>query len=191
MVDLIKIQLERDEWVKYNFPNAVPEQSVLGVIEEVGELTHHFLKKKQSIRGTDEEHLAGMRDSVGDALVYLLGVCSGGGFSLQEAVDRGKQINCVNETRAIFLTANRVGRMATDGWQFPHLARRHVGEVYWALASFCSHMSWDIQEVLQETWNQVKKRDWISNPTDGNTGTQSIQEAANDLRPTLAEDIEQ
>lgn len=167
MVDLIQIQLERDSWVKRNFPEAIPEECVLGVIEELGELTHHHLKKKQAIRGTDEEHDVGMRDSVGDALIYLLGVCSASGFSLQEAVERGKEINCVSDTQSLLLAANRVGRLATDGHYFPHLARRHVGEIYWALASFCVHRAWDIQEVLQETWNGVKQRDWIANPVDG------------------------
>jgi NTP pyrophosphatase (non-canonical NTP hydrolase) len=168
VVDLDQIQTERNEWVARNFPNTKqPEESLLGCIEELGELSHSFLKKQQGIRGTPEEHDANARDAVGDALVYLLGVCSTGGFKLSEAIDKTSPCHASSPDRSLFISANRLGRLATDGLHFPRLAMRHVGEFYWALEDFCRHMEWSAQDCLEETWEQVKKRDWIANPQDG------------------------
>src|SRR4051812_31421503 len=63
---------ERNEWVAHNFPNArTPLDSVMGVVEELGELVHCELKMAQNIRGITESD---SQDAVGDTIVYLLGI---------------------------------------------------------------------------------------------------------------------
>ena len=75
-MNLANIQAEHAEWAKYNFPDAKSYQALLGVVEEVGELSHAHLKADQSIRGTPAEHEAAAKDAVGDILIYLMHYCA-------------------------------------------------------------------------------------------------------------------
>jgi NTP pyrophosphatase (non-canonical NTP hydrolase) len=50
--------------------------SLLGAVEELGELSHHYLKLTQQIRGTFDYHKEEMGDAVADCVIYLAGVCS-------------------------------------------------------------------------------------------------------------------
>ncbi|MEK6860561.1 MAG: hypothetical protein AABY07_01195 [Nanoarchaeota archaeon] len=64
------------EWQERNFPNTDATEQLLGVMEEVGELTHAHLKGLQKIRHTPQEIREKKIDSVGDILVYLANYCS-------------------------------------------------------------------------------------------------------------------
>ncbi len=46
-----------------------------GIVEEVGELFHHILKKRQGIR-LDEDHNEGIYDAIGDIAIYSLNLMS-------------------------------------------------------------------------------------------------------------------
>ena len=81
-----QIQLEQDEWSKRNFSNKKPYQPILGASEEVGELAHAFLKMEQGIRGTREEHLAHMKDAVGDCVIFLMDLCNQMGWDFEGVV---------------------------------------------------------------------------------------------------------
>ena len=70
------MQRERDEWVARNFPDHDVEDSILGAVEELGELAHAYLKQKQGIRGDPAQLEADMADAVADCVIYLAGVCS-------------------------------------------------------------------------------------------------------------------
>lgn len=63
-------------------------QPLLGIQEEVGELSHAHLKESQGIRGSAEKHQAAARDAVGDIMVYLAGYCHARGWSLQECLEK-------------------------------------------------------------------------------------------------------
>ena len=101
-MDLRKLQAEQDVWSNRNFKNKKPYQPILGAAEEVGELAHAYLKMEQGIRGTREEHVAAMRDAVGDTCVFLM--------------------------------------------------------------DLCNQMGWQMDEIIQETWDHVKKRNWTEDP---------------------------
>jgi NTP pyrophosphatase (non-canonical NTP hydrolase) len=105
VLQLTQLQTERDQWVLDNFPGDALENSILGAAEEIGELSHHFLKLRQGIRGNTEEHVEGMLDSVADCVIFLAGVCS--------------------------------------------------------------HLGTDYGELVNDTWAQVKERDWVNDPQDG------------------------
>jgi NTP pyrophosphatase (non-canonical NTP hydrolase) len=77
-VHLTDLQDERDQWIKHNFPDDELIDSILGAVEELGELAHAHLKYKQGIRamGTADEAEAKMADAVADCVIYLAGVCS-------------------------------------------------------------------------------------------------------------------
>jgi len=75
-MDLEELQKRRNAWIKHNFPGDTIEDSIFGAVEELGELAHHYLKMKQGIRGTPEEHTEGMLDAVADCVIFLAGVCT-------------------------------------------------------------------------------------------------------------------
>jgi hypothetical protein len=82
-----KLQEELHAWRQYNFPNADAAQQLLGVVEEVGELSHAHLKQMQGIRGDDDLHIAEAQDAVGDIVIYLMGYCSYRGWSFTELIE--------------------------------------------------------------------------------------------------------
>ncbi len=86
-MDLQKIQAEQKVWSEKNFSNKKPYQPILGASEEVGELAHAYLKMEQGIRGTREEHVAAMKDAVGDCVIFLMDLCNQMDWSFEEIVD--------------------------------------------------------------------------------------------------------
>jgi NTP pyrophosphatase (non-canonical NTP hydrolase) len=84
-----RLQTENLVWAYRNFG---PERekwrrSFMGVVEEVGELSHALLKQEQGIRGTREEHEALAKDAVADIIIFLADLCNRRGWSLQECVE--------------------------------------------------------------------------------------------------------
>lgn len=83
-------------WRDHNFP--VPDEihspqvqasfeQLAGMMEELGELSHAFLKQAQGIR-TDENLRDKEQDAIGDLVIYLCGYCDRRGLSLFECVNR-------------------------------------------------------------------------------------------------------
>lgn len=75
-MQLTTLQERRNKWIEHNFPGDKLETSILGAVEELGELAHHFIKMDQKIRGSEEEHVEGMLDAVADCVIFLAGVCT-------------------------------------------------------------------------------------------------------------------
>lgn len=69
-------------WAKKNFGTQEPWEPLLGAGEELGELYHSYLKMYQGIRGSKENHIAGMKDAVGDVMIYLANFCGLMGWDL-------------------------------------------------------------------------------------------------------------
>lgn len=84
-MDLTKLQLEHAKWCAHNFPNALPWEFLLGQQEELGELSHAFLKQSQGIR-MNEPHKEKMVDAIGDLIIYLAGFCNAVQIDLADAV---------------------------------------------------------------------------------------------------------
>ena len=101
---LDELQEDVCRWTCHNFPKAPPHQPLLGIVEEVGELSHAHLKLEQGIR-TDENHVLKAKDAVGDIIIYLL--------------------------------------------------------------HYCNIHGWNLNEILQDTWASVRKRDWPKHPKTG------------------------
>lgn len=80
-----ELQEEIGDWAKRNFPGAEPWTCLLGLQEELGELSHAWLKRRQKIR-QEEDHVANIGDSVGDIFVYLAHFCELEGLDLQNCV---------------------------------------------------------------------------------------------------------
>lgn len=75
-VSALQVKLAR--WQNHNFGFQPAERQMLGVMEEVGELSHAILKNQQGIRGMDDQ--AAFKDAAGDAIadtvVYLIQLCT-------------------------------------------------------------------------------------------------------------------
>lgn len=85
---LAELQREHAEWLAHNFPNQLPVEPFLGLVEEIGELSHALLKHGQSIRGYDDQRFrADAADAIGDFVIYLASFCNSNGFDLQLCVD--------------------------------------------------------------------------------------------------------
>lgn len=81
-----QIAIEHAKWVHENFPYAPSWQPLLGLQEELGELSHAFLKRAQGIRGAKAEHDAKIKDAVGDIVIFLLDFCGKEGISIEQAI---------------------------------------------------------------------------------------------------------
>lgn len=85
-MNLKKLQKDQIPWVDHNFGNRPAWHPLLGCVEEIGELSHSFLKFQQRIR-RNENHFENMKDAVGDIVVYLSDFCTAMGFDFQEIVE--------------------------------------------------------------------------------------------------------
>lgn len=83
---LVAFQVEVSMWSRKNFPNNKPHHPLLGLAEEVGELSHAHLKLEQGIRGVPAEHIAAKKDAVGDILIYLADYCDRNDIDMAECL---------------------------------------------------------------------------------------------------------
>jgi len=84
MLDLNRIQAEHKIWVDRNFPNAPDYHSLIGAMEELGELSHAWLKREQGIRGNQHDEEA--RDAIGDIFIYLLHFCTSNRWLISDII---------------------------------------------------------------------------------------------------------
>ena len=75
------------QWQIKNFPgNENSWHPLLGLQEELGELSHAYLKRAQGIR-VNEKHDENIKDAVGDIFIYLLDFCRREGISFEHCLD--------------------------------------------------------------------------------------------------------
>jgi NTP pyrophosphatase (non-canonical NTP hydrolase) len=48
-------------------------------------------------------------------------------------------------------------------------AKDAVGDILVYLANTCERHGWDMQEIIEQTWAEVKARDWVENKANGRT----------------------
>ena len=84
--DLRELQEEIAEWARYNFPKEDVLDCMLGLSEEVGELSRSILKSRQGIRGTEAEHKAAAAEEVGDILIFLFEFCTKMNLDLEKCL---------------------------------------------------------------------------------------------------------
>lgn len=182
MIDYRRLQDERDVWVANNFPDDPLgiNTSMLGVIEEVGELSHHYLKEAQHIRGTTEEHQAEQKDALGDTYVYLMGIASGKSLDMEEcvnALDFSVATQGIrDEVQCIYALSFAVGKLAhylpllqvtLSERRGIWLTRYQCSRIVHVSRLFAETRGWDYDFIVEETWARVSKRDWIADPQVG------------------------
>jgi len=85
MFTFATLQAQVSVWSFENFGLHDGTQPLLGVVEEVGELSHVHLKTLQNIRNAETTKEARV-DAVGDILVYLADYCFRENINMQLAV---------------------------------------------------------------------------------------------------------
>ena len=86
--DLRDFQKAVVEWAAYNFGNQDKEEPFLGLVEEMGELSHAFLKLRQGIRGDVNDHLDEIRDAIGDWVIFCAAFCDKMGLDLEDCISK-------------------------------------------------------------------------------------------------------
>lgn len=86
-MDLENMQQTVAAWQARNFGHPRGGDLLLGVMEELGELTHAQLKGMQNIRHTPGEIIAQKVDAVGDLMIYLMNYCTAEGLSLADCLE--------------------------------------------------------------------------------------------------------
>ena len=86
-MDFKQLQTEQEAWQNRNFGpcDGNSHRCLLGVTEELGELSHAHLKSEQGIR-TNQDHNHAKKDAVGDIVIYLAGYCNDNDLSLDECI---------------------------------------------------------------------------------------------------------
>ncbi len=166
MIDLTKLHAEHKEWALHNFPNETPYNQLLGMFEEFGELCHAVLKRRQGIRGSQEEHIAEERDAVGDFWIYAFHFLTLTGITIQD-VHRCTVVTAPYNHTEVGI-ARELGRLADDfDIKDTVTYRGHFAQLWLIFERHCFANQWSLEEVIDETWQTVKKRNWQKNKATG------------------------
>jgi len=164
-MDWEKLVGERNEWVAHNFPNPHvpnPGESILGVMEEVGELAHAYLKSAQNIRGDREQHEAKAKDAIADTTIYLLGVMNIYGLP---NTAHPVVISSKNTFEALMVLGKSLGELCGTSADLPDIYP--IEKTIAICEDICMQSDWDFEEVVLKTWEKVKSRDWAAYPDTG------------------------
>lgn len=174
MINWEELINERNEWVAHNFPKSRvprPGESVMGVFEEAGELTHSHLKRLQEIRGEQPFHIAQGKNAIGDITIYLLGVMAAHNF-----IPREPNRNLIalwrtyikDEHGALYFIQECAGGISRYHSQnSPAEVQHWTYKLVWGMYEYCQYMGWDYEQIVDEVWAEVSARDWIKYPDTG------------------------
>lgn len=87
-IDLSGLQTDLHEWQREHFPDTGADESLMGAVEELGELAHATLKGKQGLEG--ERFATGPeaeKDAIGDCVVFLMQYASSRGYDIEECIE--------------------------------------------------------------------------------------------------------
>lgn len=85
---LRKLQKEVREWSNKNFPDKKPHQPLIGIMEEIGELSHVRLKYEQELYQLPYYYQE-TKDGVADLFIFLLDYCNQVGIDFDDALKEG------------------------------------------------------------------------------------------------------
>lgn len=160
---------QRNEWVAHNFPDGPshqPTHGTFGVMEEIGELAHAHLKEEQQIR-MNEDHVAKAQDAIGDTMIYLMGVMNYGNViptpNYRPAL---KNLLVTTPEEALLRIGHSLGALCVAAVMPRRSLQNSVNRLVFYCRRYCELRGWDFEQIVWDTWNSVKKRDWIANPDD-------------------------
>lgn len=170
------IQQDHAAWVIHNFgmPNGENKwHPILGIVEEIGEFSHAYLKAAQGIRGTAEDHYIAMRDAIADIGIYLMDFCTRVNIDFKDillATHHGRVGKEAMHLHIMELAAKGAAMRLLLGKDIHSTVNRnYVLEFTRCLWETGNRMNLTLTEEIVSTWEKiVKKRDWKQNASDGN-----------------------
>ena len=161
------------EWSQHNFGNQLPHRPLIGIIEELLELSTAF----------EELRRGAVLDAVGDVVIYMADYfyrscvvpSDKGNWDLGKTwVDRGlceEGVPSLSATRRLcqLLAHHHLkGEQGIRGGTSAHLDRvRDACRLTLEYLEYaCGLVNADIFDVVMETWSRVSKRDWKKNPNE-------------------------
>lgn len=167
--NLRDLQREVSEWSQKNFGEVPAWMPLLGVCEELGELTAAYAEWDTQL---DE-----VADAAADTVVFLANFCGRYDASLSKCAET-YGYNMATTADCDFVTIADL--MAFVGKTQHHFLKQAqgirnqenhrfeimvcVGRIYNAVSAVCDYLGMDLIEETQKTWTEVQKRDWKKNP---------------------------
>ena len=181
MNKLDELQKQIAEWARYNFPDKQSRnEALLGMIEELGELSHAVLKSHQGIRGTKEEHLEAMKDAIADMFVYCCQLCTlfdskfSEFYRLHKDSYSSRDVRDTSLHQHVFAMAEYMGHFVSEvksamQYEPNKLTKNWLPPLINSAVEFLDCINVDFEQNLINVATEVLKRDWIKYPTDGRT----------------------
>ena len=157
-----QIEEESSIWRSKNFPsNTTPffdsHEQLIGMTEEIGELWATENKENQA-------------DALGDLVIYMMGYCQRRGWSLASIVRTEDGFG-----EGLIPALGRLSHCELKKAQNIRLNENHDHNAHIAIADIWAAADrWAIQylhqpliDIVNVTWEQVGKRDWIADPVGG------------------------
>jgi NTP pyrophosphatase (non-canonical NTP hydrolase) len=160
-MDWSVLQAEQAEWSKRNFGDQPGYQMVLGMVEEVGELTEAMT-------------MAMLEDAAGDIVVYMSGYCTTQGIRLADVfveAERCREVAALPAFVGRLCHAHLKCEQGIRGTAEAHAAAKvqaMAGVVVRLRAELKEHASSrSLEAVVADTWAAVRQRDWQKAPANG------------------------
>ena len=171
---LSEIQAELKVWTEYNFGKQESIIPIMGMIEELGELTHAHLKELQGIRKSD--FLADKKDAIADITIYLLNYFNCIDVDIK-IIDKLNNITFNTTHRSytddlIFKLSSEIGNLSKltfydSSYKATNFDYNVLYRILSSLYSYAKCIKLDFITIINETWETVKLRDWKKYPLNG------------------------
>ncbi len=155
------IQKEKHVWQEHNFPNTPTWAPILGMVEEIGELSKAFI-----LHDTAE-----MKDAIGDVIIYMADLCNFTNLNLQELWEDGEaNIARADVLHSLQMEIGIVAHSHLKTFQKIRLQEGHeanmkraLGRILWLLQELSEILDSNADEIALTIWQSVKQRDWQKN----------------------------
>lgn len=150
LITLEQLQAENRQWQLRNFPNQLPHQPLLGLVEEFGELE-------------TAENTEAAEDAIADCAIYLANYCSLNGLVLSDAACGINDI-ALYRLCHFHLKGEQGIRYTPD--TIKAAKQDCVNEIVQLLRESARLEGVSFYQAITKVWNVVKQRNWVANPID-------------------------
>ena len=175
----MELQKEMYDWKIKNFGQSVNGgmDMLLGVIEEIGELSHSVLKKYQGIRTDGSDFY--IKDSIGDIFIFIMQYLSENSIEYDEMHKYYFDLDMKFESveKYIFGLYSIISEIIRNDAEYemfynglPEFGIKTIineqeilNYINLAVRQLClisASLGWNFYSILNDVWKEVKMRDW-------------------------------
>lgn len=171
------MQASMKEWSDYNFPNNTWEEPAIGMVEELGELAHVILKTRQGIYKYQEpsEKCPGLtkadclaQDAIADIVIYGVDFANRRGLEISWPAtpnfDPSPELATLRFGNICIFTG-LLWEACLEGYESN--LKLAFKELIVTTFAYSRCRGWDFTQIVLDTWNDVRQRDWKLNPVTG------------------------